>query len=1028
MGTSIIHFSDIHINNAKNAIFSKKNSIIAACEREIHSNSDVIIICSGDIAFSGEEGQYVLFDEFLSDICKALINDKKAKVTFLPVAGNHDCHFSKNDSVRDTLIKNVNYKGIDDNYYKTVSSVQSEYVEYAKKYNNESDKMVSFVEINTENGIIGFILVNTAWLSELNDIPGKIMIPKSFFHKINRSKYKLVSVVCHHPISWFNVEGKMDFTDYIRHNSDIVLVGHEHQRDQYKQVGTDYSINYCHAKELQDSDNPNNSAFSVINLKDNFKNYTIYDYKWDGKQYIQEQENDYSLEMSSSTLPSIFYPNKSAMSYANDAGLIINHFAKEDVGLNDLFVWPDIKKVTYKSDRTVTTKIKIGVFGELQKNQINIILGSDTSGKTSFAKYLFSSYATMDVCCVLIKGSDFSSFDNKTIKKNIETVFSNEYAVNRIDEFWNLPKEKRVIIIDDFGTCKYKGEKRNSIFDELCEKFGVIYLFISSDIELPSLMASKSVNEFPSFFYYEIMPLGNKKRKDLISKWYHISSDDIEEDEIEKRIENSEERVNGFLQNGAGIIPAYPIAVIGVLQNSDLLAQSKNSTQYSFLYESMIKKSLISYAGNEYEVAGNYNVDIGVVSLLAFNMLVNKKTYFSREELNESVKRFNEDQKVDVSSEGLFNKMIGAKLFCKDSNNDDLFRFRYPYIFYYFAGNYIAYHLNDESVQKEIEHMSEHLYIEHYGNIMVFVCYFANNEKIIDSVLLNAYNTLDKYEVLDVSKTNMFIQNIAATVETIVPKLIVSNDEVSTIRDERLQRLDDAGINNGEVIQGDDVIDDDISDDWEKDFADISASFRIMDVLGQILQNYPGNIDGHLKIGIIDEVVKLGLRSVQGIIKTMGFFEQYLVEFIYDRAIKEKKTISREQTIYFSKKFINILIAGTVRGMISKIAVSFNNPIILPAVTEALNNQGTIASELVLIELKVNCFKHVNYNEIAKLHQKYDEMNEPFANYILSSIVSNYLNMNKCDYKKRSKLCNLFGFSEKKVLGTNQLLLTERGY
>ncbi|MBR7082858.1 MAG: hypothetical protein IKI51_02455 [Clostridia bacterium] len=181
-------------------------------------------------------------------------------------------------------------------------------------------------------------------------------------------------------------------------------------------------------------------------------------------------------------------------------------------------------------------------------------------------------------------------------------------------------------------------------------------------------------------------------------------------------------------------------------------------------------------------------------------------------------------------------------------------------------------------------------------------------------------------------------------------------------------------------------------------------------------------------LSIIDEISKLGLRSVQAIIKTMGDLEHDLVEFIYAKLLKEGKAVSKDAIIRATKQFINTLIAGMVRAMIHKIAVSFNSPIILPAVSEALENQGTIASELILTELKVNCLKQVTFPDIEKLSRKYEKDDEHFANSILSSIMANYLNENRCDYRLRDRICSLFGFSRSATLKKNQSLLTERGY
>lgn len=1025
MSLSIVHLSDIHIKGKEDTIFKRVEEIKHACVSALPSNGDVIIVISGDIAFSGSADQYELASDIISQISEYIKQQKSSYIHFAFAPGNHDCDFTISNSVRDTLVSAVKPKTVDSQYYNDVAKVQEKYFEFAKKYEMNSTDAVSTVEWEIDGNSVLFVLINTAWMSVLNETPGKVIMPSALLSEVSSEKYKLVFSIFHHPENWLNPDYKTEFVDYIRHSADILLVGHEHIKDSYEKIGQTFSVFCNHGKELQDS-NSDESAFSIILFDSSYQNYDLIDFTWNGTCYDRTADDSRPFHKNSAIFDSVFHPNDSTITNINDMGIAINHFAKDEVTLSDLYVWPEINKVIYHSDKKTTCKIQLNVFSELDNNYINFVVGSSSSGKTAFAKMVYLTYAPDDVCCIFLNGTDFKSIDEKKISEVIENAFMVQYSKCRIEDFRKLPKEKRVIIIDDFDCMRFHGDRRNSIINYLSDYFGKAYYFLASDIELPPILSSKAMVALPEIFTYDILPLGNKKRKELISKWYHLRESFREEDEIEKRIDDSIAQVNIFLGNGACFIPAIPVFIIGVLQNRDAMTATYNGSQYGFLYETMIQKSLSAIAP-DYAISGSYNIDIGLVSQLAFYMLQNRKTYFSEDELANTIKLFNEEKKLTVSKEEILRKMSDAKIFHQDVSEGMTYKFKYPYIFYYFAGHYLAYHLKDSEVQKSIEYMASRLYIEDYGNIIIFVCHFANNTNVIESILLNAYATLDDYPAFDFSTADSLFSDIQSAIDAIIPRAIGNNDDIAQNKDRSLSRLDDAGINDGHVNESDAIINDDITDK-EKDLAAISASFKTLEVLGQILQNYPGEIDGKLKVDMVDEIHKLGMRSVQAIIKTMGYLEQDLVNFVIERATQENKIFRREDVVAATKKFINMMLSGMVRGMINMVASSLNSRHLLCAAKEALEKENSISSKLIFMELKVNCLKIPDYQEIALLKNQLDQSSERFASSILSSIIGYYLSYNKCDYRFRAKLCSLFGFSEKKTMLETSKKLLEQGY
>lgn len=354
-----------------------------------------------------------------------------------------------------------------------------------------------------------------------------------------------------------------------------------------------------------------------------------------------------------------------------------------------------------------------------------------------------------------------------------------------------------------------------------------------------------------------------------------------------------------------------------------------------------------------------------------------------------------------------------------------MYRFRYPYMFYFFAGRYIAYNQQQELVQKMVEHMSSRLYNEDYGNIIIFVCHFANSQKVIEEILGNAYVTLENYQPFVFEKSNPLFDDIQSVIEALLPENVGSNEDVREHQSQKLRTMDAAGVMDGHVEEGRDTIDEEAN--MESDLVAVTASIKTLEVLGQILQNYPADIEGQLKVDIIAEIHCLGMRAVQAIVETMGYAEEGLVNAVIERAKEDNKNYSRDKIVRATRKFVTMLISGMVSGMVHMVASTMNSPFFLVAATEALANENTISSRLVLQELKMNHLKRPDVDALEKLNNELLKSNNRFAQFVLTNSVSNYLRYNQCDYKVRSRLCQTFKLSEKKSYLLSQKTLSIEG-
>lgn len=1018
MSLSVIHFSDIHIKDERDVIFTRIDKLKAACVSSLPTEGDVVIVVSGDIAFSGEQEQYYLAMKMFEEISQYIKQEKRSKVRILCVPGNHDCDFDlKSLHMRDVLIESAKPSNIDCEYYNQVKKVQHMYDDFSRTYGINSEKCLPTVELIVGENKVLFLLGNTSWMSVIEEEPGKIIMPTHLFPTIRAEEYKIIFYVCHHPNNWMNPNFKRDYIDYVRSSADIILVGHEHERDNYKEEGSAFSVFCNHGKELQET-NGKCSAFSVLNFDSVAQNFDLVDFVWSDGLYKRTLQKKYQYHKNISTTQNVYHPNEMTVAAVNDIGITVNHFAKDDVTLSDLFIWPNLNKSDYHNEKRGNKVLRSKIAEELSDNALNIIVGASAVGKTALAKYLFLIEEPKETSCVLLSGKDFTSSDINKIQETIEKRFAEQYNIDSLEEFNQLPRNKRIAIIDDFDLIKYAKDRRIKVLDYLCSFFGRVTILMSSSIELTTILTSEYVSSLEQLIYYEILPLGNTKRKELISKWYRLNESNLTEEEIVGKIEKAMLQINTFLGNGAGFIPAVPVFIIGTLQNSDAFTQTLKRSKYGFLYESLIG-SCLSKVSPDYQEAGTYDIDQGVLSKLSFEMLKSGKTSFTVDQLSKAVSEIGETYFLDLSSDEFLTRMQEANLVQLSGCEGAAYRFKYPYIFYYFSGRYIAYNLNDPEVISMVEKMSAKLYNETYGNVIVFVCHFAGSSEIIDRILLNAYGILDNYEAFDFQKSNPIFEEIKEAVDALIPETVVNDANVEENKNKVLIRLDEAGINDGRVTDGEMIIADELSEK-EKEMASVSAALKTIEVLGQILQNYPIAVKGKNKIEIINEMHNLGMRSIQAIINAMGYIEKELIESVAERAAKAKKSLRREDIAKVTRKFINMLISSMARGMVHQVAISLNSDHLLRATQKTFEADPSISSKLILADLKMNCINSFSYNEIHMLKKSFDDSNEIFASRILDSIIGHYLNFTRCDQGLRSRLCSLCGFSEQQAIIAQQ--------
>lgn len=232
----IVHISDIHFGLGVNPAAAKIQQIKAAVQGEVEGITDLLLVISGDVGFSGKQAEYSHAIDFIAELEKVL--QSIPAVQFLGTAvvpGNHDCDFANEGHVRPALLSTIGdtIAAVEPSgdLAEQMLKVQQAFFEFEALVSKEAPLKQRLCWTKKFDSSAGAILVrcfNTAWLSRKEEKAGHILFPSQIIPDISDTDATLVLSVFHHPYGWFQPDNARAFRRAVETSSDIVLTGHEH--------------------------------------------------------------------------------------------------------------------------------------------------------------------------------------------------------------------------------------------------------------------------------------------------------------------------------------------------------------------------------------------------------------------------------------------------------------------------------------------------------------------------------------------------------------------------------------------------------------------------------------------------------------------------------------------------------------------------------------------------------------------------------------------------------------------------------
>ena len=1020
----LIHLSDIHITNEEDTITKRYPQIVNAVKNLDYSLDLCVVVVTGDIAYSGTTEQYIVAFEFFENIQHLLsenlsgpTNDQPVPVHFVIVPGNHDCDFTASGALRDIIANSI----LEDisrtekrDIVQTCTAVQDPFFDFLDAVEplpripsgEAYDVRLSYkYDLTKDDENVSFLCYNTAWLSQLHETQGRLYFPAEAV-RLDQEESTLIVASFHHPYNWLESNAARAFRGNIESIADLVLTGHEHTTSYRAQEGGLGQRNiYVEGGVLQDSSDPTTSEFNVFVFDTIVHRKKYAHFRWkDGSYSLTTQS---SLGDDGSGLGWTDYRtnghraiDKGQLSdvmrmHLDDPGLSLRHRDRGFLKLSDVFVYPDLVEVKIRGERLGERITGDHLVELLESAPRLVITGGTESGKTSLAKMLYADLLANGVIPVLLDG-DRRPPRGDRVYGYIEQVFSEQYSDNLLEAYRQSDISRRALIVDDYDKLPLTSIQKKQFLAALSSS--VRYLIVlshdlTSDLEELSNPGGLS-GSAEDIVHYRLQPLGYVGRSKLVERWMLLSeSVDPAHDTFVRQLHGTTDTLNTLI--GKNYVPSYPVYVLSVLQALDSATPIDiTASTHGYFYELFIRTTLARGRNRrDFDIIANY------LAFLSYQMHQRRTKVVSEGDL----KAIHEDYEDRYDISRPFGEMI-RQLVDQGilTRLNDEFRFKYSYLFNYFVASYLRDHITEPTIRNVLGDVARNLHIEDNANILLFLAHLSKDPIILNELLSASRCLYPAYRPAELNEDIDFMGHLLPG----LPEAVYEGNDPRMNREAMLTEMDreslpDTGIDELTPGEGDSDL------DVEDPIVQFVTALRHLEILGQVLKNFPGSLEGSTKLDIGRECFHLGLRTLSVVLQMVRAEQsEILSDMSQAIRLRHPSMVAREVDSRARESLIG-MIHMLSYGLIRCVSRAVGSRDLFSTYERLLEESPTPAFALINSALNIDNNSEFPHNLVKRVGTEFSDAPLPLS--VLRHLVVAHFHLFPVDFKIKQSISSAIG-------------------
>jgi hypothetical protein len=985
-----LHLSDIHLREETDEILFRAKEIASTTYQYLPELHTVAIVISGDIAWSGKEKEYQLAKHFITEIKSAIqLESKDVRIEIFVCPGNHDCDFALNDDTREAVLSRI--RALDgaapsSSLISTATAVQIQFFAFrnaicTRKWTK--DTTLSWqTEFNVNETRIGIRCLNVAWMSELKEKQGTLVFPSEAVTPFNFQSSTDVSItLLHHPYNWFGQSTYRTLQTTVRRESQLVFTGHEHFQNigEISDIRSSPSV-FVEGGVLFEDKKPAYSTFNIVlvDLKDS--QYLAELYSWNGHNYVAEVDTEQwgSLRpLAKNERPGCKLGAEFSKTLI-DPGANFSHSAKKNLLLEDIFVWPELQCL---DDSGPIKKNVSAAFLEDVSNLNSgvLIRGDEKSGKSTLLRQYFSSYFERGYLPLYFRGAWFTKAHQNSPLKAIKFALERQYEKASHQTWLQISKQQKILVLDDIDGSNLSPEVLSICLKGIFSYFSFVIVTAKDSAAAMDLLSIDRIEAISHFAQYDIREFGHKKRFELVCKWAEIGGQiDGSSDKWMSTIDKWEKDLTTAV--GRQFVPAVPIFLLTLLQSieSGRTADLQNSA-FGHYYQFLVTSSLQSI-GVERE---QWSEVINYCSNLAWFVYSSNTHRFSESVL----KQFNQSFSAEftpVLFERRLKELTQAGIL---SQVDGEIEFKYPYLYYYFLGQYVADSIHEPETQQLIVELCNELHLRDNANILLFASHHTKSPIIYEGIAAAIERCFDGDEIFDFERDVILMNNLVNS----APQLVYNEEPTKISRAkfrENQDRRDEANDGMHNLVDTPSAI---------------TRLFRGMEILGQFLKNHYGTTKNPVKDQLIDKILQSALRGLRG--TTISLIEQSAPLATYLERILEDRwpELPPNDRNARAKRLVFDLVGLITFAFIQKASTAVGSAYLKENLQGVVSKNNTLAYSLIEMSHQLDLPEVIPFAQLKRLNKAVE--NNVFCQALLRTMALKHLHLFKVPYKDKQKLC-----------------------
>jgi hypothetical protein len=709
---------------------------------------------------------------------------------------------------------------------------------------------------------------NTALLSQRDEKVGALLLPLDVLRSTAEGDpdADLSISIYHHPDAWLDPGFRRAFRKLLESISHFVFSGHEHQRDaHWSESSSCEHVTLIEADALQESSQPTNSGFNclVLDFEHSYQKYWYF--KWKQGRYTANPDGlQHPTQLLRKTAVQ-FAGLPSFIQFLTDDDFGFTHPRLKKLLLADIFVYPAL---TVEFPKSAAARIKgPNVFGYILKTKFLYIRGQDYCGKTALLKTIAGAFLEKTtIVPIFLSGSEVTAKSDDAFVDLVKRTIRRQYGPDLVEPFLQLPLDRRALLIDDFQQTRLGPQAATEVLKGAKQYFGTI---IVTSTSLPAASELSSVTEDegkePLLTSLSINELPPSSRGEITDRWLRIGqSEPVDEAELARELEREQELLNDLIRKKA--LPALPYLVVGAIQiRHGRTSEGADPGSFGYLFEKLVIDALsITASPREKHIERKDRI----LRRFAFHLFQGGTSSESVQGFESLVTSYKTEMMINVNAPHILEDLLAARILVKHDGN---ISFRQSNFFYYFVARNLLDKLDGsepETARAYLNDMAERPLDWANRLTLMFVLFFRKTDPIIDHIIDQANITFSEARVSDITSDVKFIDDGLN-----VPAGLVVNENVDLAREKkrRYEQQDEA--EDGHSVADATIGRLPYSDDLDLPTKIMFAIAR-MELLGQVIRNFSGSLEGKRKIEILVCVFRLGLRLLSMLLTHLKFLHE----------------------------------------------------------------------------------------------------------------------------------------------------------